>query len=451
MKTGRRWSPSISAVFILLMIAAGIQAQTIERVSVDSDGMQGSGTSYYPCITPDGRYVGFGSSSPNLVASDTNSTFDTFLHDRQTGMTTRVSLNSAGVEGNDASYAPYTSDDGRYIAFNSNATNLVGGDTNGFTDIFVRDRQLGATTRVSVSSSGAQANGGNSGHSISSNGRYVAFVSFATNLVDSDTNGSHDVFVHDRQTGATTRVSVDSTGTQGNDLSTDPKISSDGHWVAFHSHATNLVENDTNWKPDVFVHDRQTGTTTMVSVDSAGVQGDDSSKYPSLSSDGRYIAFQSVATNLVADDTNGVKDIFVHDRITGVTTRVSVSTIGAQAGDDCAGHHISVDGQFVTFASLASTLVGDDTNGLHDIFLHDRGAGTTTRVSLGPAGVEADNNSYSAVVSSGGLHVALNSYASNLVPDDTNGQADIFVHSPNSIFSDGFEDGTTSAWSASVP
>jgi Tol biopolymer transport system component len=173
----------------------------------------------------------------------------------------------------------------------------------------------GKTSRVSISSAGVQGNNGSWEPSISSDGRYVAFHSEADNLVAGDTNGINDIFVHDRQTGETSRVSISSTSVQGNNYSWVASISSDGRFVTFHSFADNLVAGDTNGEDDIFVHDRQTGETSRVSISSAGVQGNNGSKVSSISSDGRFVAFYSWADNLVAGDTNGINDIFVHDRL----------------------------------------------------------------------------------------------------------------------------------------
>jgi len=296
--------------------------------------------------------------------------------------TTRVSVDSAGTQGTGGhSYETSLSADGRFVAFRSEATNLVAGDTNAADDIFVHDRQTGTTTRVSVDSAGTQGNSYSYTPSISADGRYVAFLSNASNLVAGDTNASWDIFVHDRQTGTTTRVSVDSTGTQGNGASAyHPSLSADGRFVAFLSEASNLVAGDTNGRSDIFVHDRQTGTTTRVSVDSAGTQGTGGHSYtPSISADGRYVAFASTATNLVAGDTNGTGDIFVHDRQTG----------------------------FVAFFSYATNLVAGDTNGLRDIFVHDRQTGTTIRVSVDSAGTQGNGNSFAPSISADGRFVAL--------------------------------------------
>src|SRR5207249_4731469 len=214
--------------------------------------------------------------------------------------TERVSVASGGTEGNGASLSSALSADGRFVAFVSAATDLVAADTNGVSDVFVHDRQTGATERVSVASGGAQGNG-SSGligfafpPALSADGRFIAFVSLATSLVAGDTNGATDVFVRDRQTGMTARVSVASDGTQANNVSSYPALSADGRFLAFQSHATNLVVGDTNGKTDVFVHDRQTGTTERVSVASGGgTQGTGNSggffAFPALSADGRLV------------------------------------------------------------------------------------------------------------------------------------------------------------------
>jgi Tol biopolymer transport system component len=290
------------------------------------------------------------------------------------GETTRVSVSSTGVQGNNLSLDKSISSDGRFVAFNSEADNLVVGDSNGFSDIFVHDRQTAQTTRVSVSSTGVQGNGVVGLLSISSDGRYVAFGSEADNLVVGDSNGSSDIFVHDRLTGQTERVSVSSTGVQGNWYSVNtPPISSNGRYVAFASGANNLVDGDNNNFYDIFVHDRLTGQTTRVSESSTGTQGNGNCASPSMSSDGRYVTFVSWADNLVVGDSNNYRDAFVHDRQTGQTTRVSVSSTGVQGNGNCTNPTpISSNGRYVAFTSEADNLVVGDSNGFWDIFVHDR-------------------------------------------------------------------------------
>jgi Tol biopolymer transport system component len=215
------------------------------------------------------------------------------------------------VAGNRDSWSAVVSPDGRHVAFASLAFNLVGGDTNRQADIFVRDRQTGTTTRVSVRSNGRQANGGSAFPTISANGRFVAFRSVATNLVAGDTNGHADVFVHDRETGRTRRISVARDGSQANGPSDAPALSADGNLVAFESSATNLIPSDTNAYRDVFVRDRAAGRTRRVSISTAYVAGNGLSERAALSGDGRVVAFTSYATNLVRRDTNRRADVFV--------------------------------------------------------------------------------------------------------------------------------------------
>jgi Tol biopolymer transport system component len=396
-------------------------------LAVLTAGVQGSSFVSSPSFSADGRYVTFDSEAADLVSGDTNGVRDIFVRDRTAGVTYRVSKDSAGVEGDGGSYVPSLSADGRYVTFYSTATNLVTGDTTGNTDIFIRDRQTGTTTRISKSSAGVEGNGNSFPSSISADGRYVTFESGATNLVAGDTNGMRDIFVRDRNTGTTTLVSRSSAGVVGNDNSYNPIISANGKYAAFYSGATNLVSGDTNAKTDIFVRDRQTGTTYRVSKSSAGVESDNPSYNPSISDDGRYVAFASDATNLVSGDTNGMRDIFVRDRNTGTTTLVSKSSAGV-AGDGVSSYpFLSPDGRYVTFESDATNLVAGDTNNNRDIFVRDRNTGTTTLVSKNSAGVAGDASSYDSTTSADGRYVAFYSGATNLVAGDTNGLEDIFV------------------------
>jgi len=435
---------TIAAAGLILALSGRIASSdslgTTERVSQDSAANQGNGDSgeYRVAISADGRYVAFQSYASNLALGDTNSTGDIFVHDRWTGSTTRVSVDSAGGQANGNSEVPSVSADGRYVAFRSYASNLVPGDTNSCgtyncPDIFVHDRDTGETSRVSVDSVGNEANSGSDWPAISGDGRHVAFRSWASNLVTGDTNNRLDVFVHDRQTGATTRVSVDSAGNEGNNEASVPAINTDGRYVAFPSSANNLVAGDTNGALDVFVHDRQTGVTTRVSVDSAGNQGNNGSSWSGISAEGRHVAFYSNASNLVSGDTNNAYDFFVHDRDTGVTERVSVDSAGNQ-GNGGGGFwgdaaQLSADGRYVAFHSPASNLVAGDTNAAQDVFLRDRQTGVTSRVSVDSAGNEGTaDSSWGPAISGDGRYTAFSSQASNLVPGDTNGHWDVFVH-----------------------
>jgi Tol biopolymer transport system component len=380
-------------VGIVLMGSA--KAQVTQRVSIDSSGGQANGSSGSGFMSADGRFVVFEDSASNLVPGDTNGYQDIFIHDRLTGLTERVSVSSTGEEANAESDSPSVSGDGRFVAFHSGATNLVPGDTNGVVDVFVRDRQTQTTTRASVDSSGIGGNGDSYDPSLSADGRYVAFWSYASNLVSGDTGAYYDVFVHDQQTGATIRVSVDSSGAQANQSSYFPSISATGRYVAFESTASNLVADDTNGRDDIFVRDIQAGTTQRVSLDSSGVEANDGSYCPAISGDGRYVAFESSATNLVTGDTNGRDDIFVHDCQAGPTVRISVSSSGGQANNYSGdlgirrSSAISADGRYVSFQSMASNLVTGDNNGKQDVFVRDSQLGTTTRVTIASSGVQA--------------------------------------------------------------
>jgi Tol biopolymer transport system component len=423
----------LQAVLALLATSAGAFPGTTERVSVNSAGNQSIGPSFAgpfaspPSISADGRFVAFAAWARNLASGDTNGFGDVFVHDRGAGVTERLSVDGAGTEANDTIHQPAISADGRFVAFVSAATNLVPGDTNGQSDVFVHDRRTRTTERVSVSSAGSEGPGWSDRPAISADGRFVAFVSAAPDLVAGDTNGRADVFVHDRQTRTTERVNVDSAGTQADGESESPALSADGRFVAFVSAATNLVAGDTNGRADVFVHDRQTRTTERVSVDAAGTEADGESASPAMSADGRFVAFSSSATHLVPGDANGQSDVFVHDRRTGRTERVSVDSAGTEANGWSDRPAISAGGRFVAFCTFATNLVPGDTNGEWDEFVHDRQTRTTERVSVDNAGTEANASSHSPSISADGRFVAFASDATNLVPGDTNAVRDVFV------------------------
>ncbi|HEV8111507.1 MAG TPA: hypothetical protein VGR31_01900 [Planctomycetota bacterium] len=427
------WS-SVWAVH-LAFLAPTTSAQVTLRASVSSAGVQGNSLSgfYGLAISADGGSVAFMSYSSNFVAGDVNAAPDIFVRDLQSGVTECVSVASGGALGAAACSSPSISFYGRYAAFSSYSDNLAPGDTNTCLDVFVRDRQLGTTERVSVNSGGGQSNRdcGVNATSISADGRYVAFDSVADNLVAGDVGAWVDVFVHDRQTGVTERVSVDSSGGAGNgDSGTSGlAISADGRCVVFMSSAFSLVPGDTNGSVDVFVHDRQTGVTERVSVDSGGIQGNGDSSYPSISGDGRYVAFSSAASNLVPGDTNSAYDVFVHDRQLGTTERASVDSGGAQGNFASTNPVLSTDGSCVAFLSVANNLVAGDSNGHEDVFVHERLTGATERVSVSSAGVQTNSSSYVPSISADGRYVAFDSLATNLVPLDTNGYGDVFVRS----------------------
>jgi Tol biopolymer transport system component len=422
------------------VLARGNSVSTA-RASVSSAGAQSNDFSSdivrnRPSISGDGRYVAFESQASNLLPGDTNGTGDIFVRDTLLGATTRVSVSSAGSQANFESSAPEITPDGRFVLFVSSASNLATSDTNNSEDVFVHDRQTGATTCVSVTASGATGSGASgpgtydSFHRrpITPDGRYVAFTSNATNLVAGDTNNSPDVFLRDRLAGSTLRVSVDGAGQQVIGTSSAPSITPDGRFVAFESTAVTLVVGDTNNTTDVFVKDLHSGTVVRVSTDSSGVQGNFLSFDPSLSSDGRVVAFQSAANNLVAGDTNGIDDLFVKRLDTGATLRFNLRPGGAQSTAPSRGAMLSRDGRFAAFWSEDPMLVTGDNNFATDIFVRDLVLGETRRVSIGLSGAEANAVSRFPDLSTNGLAVVYMSHATNLVPQDTNNKSDVFVH-----------------------
>ncbi len=403
------------------------------RVSVSSAGVESAFLSQinlgslHRAITPDGRYVVFTSISDGLTPGDANFSQDGFLHDRTTGATSRVTLANGGGEANSGAGEIGLSDDGRYIVFGSAASNLVAVDINAQPDVFVYDRVANSTTIVSVATGGAQSNNLTLDPAISADGRYVVFASYADNLVAGDTNGGPDIFVHDRSSGATTRASLANGGGEGAVGGGKGSISADGRYVIFDSVGANFVSGDANGQADIFVHDRQTSATTRVSVSSGGVEGNNGSGAPAMSPDGRYTVFESVASNLVAGDTNGVSDVFLHDRLTGETRRASVASDGSEGTGASTRPDVTEDGRYVSFISASANLVPGDTNGFADAFVHDVLTGATVRVNLGVGGVEADGAVQNISMSAFCPHVALESTATNLVPSDANGVADVFV------------------------
>jgi Tol biopolymer transport system component len=416
---------------------SGASTTSITASIAQASGPHGPATtfSFRPWISADGRFVAFDSDSPYLVPGDTNRARDIFVYDRDNGTLELVSKGPGGRQSNGDSQRPTLSSNGRYVAYWSAADNLVDGDTNRVTDCFVTDRQTHETIRVDVGPDDVQANGECARPVISGDGKRVAFESAASNLEKpgllgkpTDTNKVRDVFVRDLDAGTTTRVSVASDGKQGVGESVRPSISADGRFVGFQSDAP-LQADDTNKKTDVYVHDMATGDTTRISVGPGGVEGNGGSFSPSLSADGRFVAYWSNASDLVADDTNKTGDVFVFDRDDGGTTRVSIAQDGTQGDGMSSDPSISPDGRYVTFWSAATNLVPDDTNGKRDIFLVDRNNGTVTRVSVADDGTQGDGDSFSPNVNGGGALVAFDSASRTLVAGDhkTKG-SDIFLH-----------------------
>jgi Tol biopolymer transport system component len=422
----------VGALVLLLVVAGPVAAQAqsgrFERLSVSSAGEEGDAGSYGPAISADGSVVAFVSNASNLVAGDTNGRCDTFVRDAASGVTTRVSVSTAGEEGHDGfqcGSTPAISADGRYVAFVSDASDLVAGDANGQVDVFVRDRVAATTTRVSVSSAGTEADSNSIDPAISADGRFVAFHSAATNLIEGEWISDANVYVHELATGTTELISGGPTyGVSGS--SYQPSLSADGRYVAFASQSA-LVEVDTNLHPDAYVFDRATHVTSRVSVASDGDQGDlgsRGSEDPAISADGRYVAFASDARDLVAGVDRFDVQVYVRDRLAGTTTLASVNAGGDEAvGDDSLVPSISADGRYVSFHTGANNLYPGHVFDTIDVVVRDTQAATTKAITVGRA---AGDYSLYASLSADGQWIAFGSLASFLVTDDTNGAIDVF-------------------------
>jgi Tol biopolymer transport system component len=340
-------------------------------------------------LAGNGAAVAFATSAPSFVPGDVNGGItDVFRADIGGADRRLVSEAYDGTGANGPSGTPAISDNGLTVAYASLASNLVPGDTDDAEDVFVRTRD-GATQLVSVAADGGPANGGSSEPDISADGRIVAFTSTASNLVPGDTNGRADVFVRDLARQTTKRVSLSSTGEQGDGASSSPALDADGSAVAFESSARNLVPDDTNKAADVFVHEAG-GVTERVSVSTSGKQQDRAiaapfRAAPDISGDGRYVVFDTDATSLSASDTNARTDVYLRDRRRRRTTLVSASSLNVQGNNDSITPRITPNGRFVTFESFATNLVPQD-GPREDLFVRDLRAGTTALVNATDSG-----------------------------------------------------------------
>jgi len=429
------WFLIIPLLALMLWPGGPGHAMVLQRVSVSATGEEANGPSERPSLSRDGNLVVFTSKADNLVPGDTNGLGDVFIYDRSAGTITCASRALDGGPANNASRNAVISADGKYVAFESDASNLVLHDTNGVSDVFIYSLETQRTERISVSRTGGDPDGPSFTPTISGDGTYVAFASRATNLLatpPSDNPAVADIFIRDRLNGVTLWASRSSGGIAPNGDCLHPAISSDGRTVAFESTATNLALRDYNGVSDVFLHDRLTQETIPVSGNLLGLTGNGASFSPALSGDGRYVVFASFASDLVSGSLINLaySNIIVLDRIGGRMSSITMGgdyfTLGYSRNPV-----ISEDGTLIAFCSDAATIEAGDSNGVADIFVNDRRYGVsqpTTLISTGPAplGTAALDPATMPAISGDGSVVAFQC-ATPLIPEDRNGVTDIFL------------------------
>ena len=424
---------ALSDVFVKT-IASGttVAVSTGSSVNIGATG-DSTLTNSSTQVSDDGRFFVYTSGASNLVAgNDANgSATDVYWYDSQTGQTVRVSSADDGTQGDKASSNASISGDGSIVAFQSDADNLVAGDTNNATDVFIENPPSGQIALLSQSQTGDIGNGPSYDVSLTRDFQYAVFVTKATNLFADQQPDFSDIVVEDLLTGVITLVSADASGHQGAGDATDPSISDDGRYVTFLSNAPDLLPGDDSGQTDVYVKDLTTGTLTRVSVGTGGAAPDGASTEAQISGDGSTIVFASSADNLVDGDTNGVADIFVANRTTGAITRVSKAGDGTPGNSVSENPSISDDGRYVAFASYSNNLVDGDTNQHEDVFVADLQAGTMTLVSQGTGGIGADGASNLPTINGTGRAVAFTSQATNLVAGDTSAFSNVFVDQIN--------------------
>lgn len=407
----------------------------LRRVSIASDYTEADGESYDTAISANGQVIAFTSSATNLVEGDTNNRLDVYLHLPASNSTERISLPRAGQqETSDHSYAPRLSADGRIVLFGSAANNLIVGDGNDLPDIFVRDRQTAITELISVNLAGQSSEGVATIGDISADGRFVTFTSNGDDLVAEGGNGFRQLFLRDRQLQQTYRLVSSNTGGFPNSNIEVGGMSGDSRWILFWTNATNIVPNDTNGRSDVFLLDRFSGQVTRVSMGMNGAQANGDSNGAQLAAGGGFVVFQSLATNLVPTDTNGVTDIFWVAVASGETRRLSVASDGTQSNESSYAPVVTADGRYVFFSSHAYEFDESDNNGAEDIFRHDTVTGETTLWSRKADGEEGNDFSKQVDISNDGAVVAFHTRANNLVPEDRNGVGDILIRTESLIF-----------------
>lgn len=443
-------SPLVAAALVALLAGPLIAAphdEPIVRANLTWQGLEsqtsGASVSRLGAFSDDGRWVVFASLASDLVPGDLHGEVDVFLRDLVGGTTTRLSVAPGGVEADSDSgiYQPVITGDGRFVAFESFASNLVAGDTNGSADIFVLDRDPGddgvfdeepiVLERVSVSSNGSEANGPSEQPSISADGNKVAFRSWATNLIAVDLNGAYDVFVRTRSSGTTIRASRSNSDIGGDGDSVEPQICADGSAVVFRSLATNFGSSGPPmWQ--IWVRDLVANRLELASSDANGARLSDPSESGAISGDGRRVVFVSSAKGLVPEETPGgtTPDVFVKDRVTGAVDCMSTGPDGL-AGHSSNHSVISVDGGSVSFSSRYGSFVAGDTNDAHDIFVRDVATKAIRCVNIDCSGAppaSGAGTNYDSALSADGRYALFSAAGTEYVSDDTNIYSDLFVH-----------------------
>ncbi|HEY8383196.1 MAG TPA: hypothetical protein VIL09_13690 [Microvirga sp.] len=395
----------------------------IQRLSVSATGTEGRNGSGISSFDQTGRYIVFESESDDLVPNTTFTGANIFLKDALTGATNLVAVTQAGVQASGDSQDPSISANGRYVVFTSYASNLVPGDTNNNNDIFLKDLGTGVLTRVSTRTGEGQVGAPASEGDISADGRYVVFTSYGA-FIDGVTPNRYHIYRKDTATGTTQLVSATGAGAEGADVSQEAQISLDGNLVVFQSRANNLVDGDTNGRTDIFLKNMTTGAVSLVSQAAGGANGD--SQNAQISANGRFIVFDSAASNLVAGDTNNSIDVFRKDLQTGEVTLVSRSAMSGLADGGSERAQISADGRYVVFQSEASNLAPGQATDVANVFLKDMETGSITVLSQSASGASPNQSSTNARITPDGRYALLESDAGNLVPGDTNTDYDVF-------------------------
>ena len=423
---------ALAASALPLLPASAQTTGTTQRVSLGMGGVQADGTSYFGDISGNGRWVVFESNAGNLVAGNRQRRSDIYLRDRMLGTTILISVHKPKGRSIAASTNARMARGSRYVAFQSLAYDLVDGDTNQRQDVFVRDRMANRTVLASRGHDGGPADGGSQLEALSPTGRFVAFTSTASNLTTTTTPGEEELYVRDLKSGTTTLESVNNQGEASDRYVSNAAINLDGRFLAFVTQAHNLSTRDKNNEFDIYLRDRATRQTILVTTGLGGTSSDRSSNDPVLSDDGQFVAFDSFAANLAPGNENHQTNAYIWSRSTRTIRQIGLAPGGVQPNGGTSVDAITPDGRYVLVSSGASNLVPNDTNKASDLFVCDTTNGGVTRVDLTAGGQQVDAGSYfpyahGAAISADNKTVAFESSVPNLVPGDTNGHWDVFV------------------------